>query len=188
MSIKILHFAELTSTNDYAIELIGRNYVGHKVDDMAILADTQTAGRGRLNKRVWVSALGNFHCSYVLNIEKLGIQANKASVVNDISVVALRDMLTAITGNVDRIVIKFPNDILVPTTTESGVFPSGKKIAGILVEILYPYAIVGVGLNLLNSPVKTATNIMDEFKILVQPLELVDNLHRFLIDGISSGF
>jgi biotin-(acetyl-CoA carboxylase) ligase len=124
----------------------------------------------------------------VLNIEKLGIQASNISVITDLSVAALRDMLASIIGDGSRITIKFPNDILVTTPTESSIFPNGKKIAGILAEIFYPYAVIGVGLNLQNSPVKTATNIMDEFKILVEPLELVENLYKFLIDGISRGF
>ncbi|MDR1288871.1 MAG: hypothetical protein LBJ77_00545 [Holosporales bacterium] len=188
MSIKILHFAELPSTNDYAIELVGKNYSSQKIDDMAILADIQTSGRGRLNKRVWISRLGNFHCSYIINIGKLGLRAETSPMITDISVVALRDFLASITGDGDRINTKFPNDILVTHPAEAIMFPNGRKVAGILVEIFYPYAVIGIGLNLQNSPVKTAANILDEFKILVNPLELVDNLYKFLIDGIARGF
>ncbi|MDR1034543.1 MAG: hypothetical protein LBL32_01245, partial [Holosporales bacterium] len=188
-----LHFDKLDSTNDYAIALVYKCYARNKIGETAILADTQTDGRGRLNKKVWISTLGNFHCSYIINIEELGVRENQAPLITAASVSAVRDILITIAGPdaCIRITTKLPNDILVNPPPGSDIRfaggSCGKKVAGILVEVFYPYAIVGVGINLQNSPVKMATNIMDEFKIRVKPIELVDNLYKFLIDKISIG-
>ncbi|MDR1476203.1 MAG: hypothetical protein LBI20_02680 [Holosporales bacterium] len=189
MPVKIIHFAELTSTNDYAVNLIIKNDMSREIDDMAILADVQTAGRGRLNGRVWVSMVGNFHCSYIINIEKLGISPGESSIITDSAICSVRDMLIATTGDVDRISVKLPNDILINTHGGAEGLPSeGRKVAGVLVEVCYPFAVVGIGINLRNSPIIMAANIKDEFKILVKPRDLVDNLYEFLIAGISRDF
>ena len=69
-NIEIKHFEELGSTNDYAVKMIE---LGEITSDTAIIADKQTNGRGRLNGRVWISPMGNFYCSYMINLQDLYI-------------------------------------------------------------------------------------------------------------------
>ena len=100
----------------------------------AVLAEEQTAGRGRLG-RAWVSPAGkNIHVTLVMRPP-----APKLRVLSIVSPVAIAEALEGI-GLAPR--LKWPNDVLV----------GGRKIAGILIETelsgdAVKYALVGIGLN-----------------------------------------
>ncbi|MDR3224542.1 MAG: hypothetical protein LBT03_03170 [Holosporales bacterium] len=163
MKIKIIHFEEVGSTNDYAIRMITE---GHLNWDCAILADIQRNGRGRLNNRTWVSVLGNFHCTYIINIEQLGIPETEIVVLRfhalDATCLFLRKLVES-----NKFEIKLPNDIQV----------NGKKIAGVLIEVSYPYAAIGIGINLIASPLPISTCIKDEFGKIIAPLDIVHGIY-----------
>lgn len=169
--MKIKHFSRLDSTSDYAIKFLLGNNIN---SDYAILADEQTSGRGRLNNRVWQSPKGNFYCSYIINLNKLNIPAEKTNILTSLVINLLKDFLNNIT-NSEIIKLKIPNDL----------FINDKKLAGVLIEVYYPYAVVGIGINLISSPIERATNIKDEFNILVKPEEIVENLYKELIVGMK---
>ena len=170
-NIKIKHFEELGSTNDYALKMVELSKI---TSDTAIIADKQTNGRGRLNGRVWVSPMGNFYCSYIINLHDLCITEIQTNSLTFEIMEILHKYLINITGS-DKIMVKQPNDILV----------NNKKLAGVLTEIFYPHAIIGIGLNLLKSPLPSATNLQSEFNLLAKPLALVENLYIFLINELK---
>jgi len=169
--MKIKHFSTIDSTSDYAIKFVLQNNIN---SDYAILADEQTAGRGRLNNRVWQSPKGNFYCSYIINLEKLKIPIEKSNILTSIIIKNLKTFLDNIT-NSSIIKLKIPNDLLI----------NNKKLVGVLVEVYYPYAIIGIGINLLSSPIDKATNIKDEFNILVKSEEIVENLYNEIVFGLK---
>lgn len=168
--MKIKHFSIIDSTSDYAIKFILQNNIN---SDYAILADEQTAGRGRLNDRNWQSPKGNFYCSYIINLKNSKIPLEKTSLLTSIIIKLLKNFLNNIT-NSNIIELKIPNDLLI----------NNKKLAGVLVETYYPYAIIGIGINLISSPIDRATNIKDEFNILVKSEEMVENLYKEILFGI----
>jgi BirA family biotin operon repressor/biotin-[acetyl-CoA-carboxylase] ligase len=100
----------------------------------AVLAEEQTAGRGRLG-RAWVSPAGkNIYVTLVMRPP-----APKLRVLSIVSPLAIAEALEGI-GLAPR--LKWPNDVLV----------GGRKIAGILIETelsgdAVKYALVGIGLN-----------------------------------------
>ncbi|HLB26464.1 MAG TPA: biotin--[acetyl-CoA-carboxylase] ligase [Dehalococcoidia bacterium] len=100
----------------------------------AVLAEEQTAGRGRLG-RAWVSPAGkNIHVTLVMRPP-----APKLRVLSIVAPLAIAEALEGI-GLAPR--LKWPNDVLV----------GGRKIAGILIETelsgdAVKYALVGIGLN-----------------------------------------
>ena len=170
--LKIRHFEKIGSTNDYAINFV---IADGKVDsDVAVIADQQTRGRGRLNERVWESPCGNFYCSYIVNLKNLKVSQEKTNSLTLVAVDALQKYLRKLTKS-NMIETKQPNDILV----------KGKKLAGVLTEISYPYAVIGIGINLTNSPIERATDLQTEFNFLVKPVDLVENLYVFLIEEIA---
>lgn len=169
--LKICHFDKIGSTNDYAIDLILKNTLD---SDIAVLADEQTSGRGRLNTRSWESPKGNFYCSYVIDLEKLKISQQKTNSLTFVAIKSLQEFINNLT-NSNVINLKLPNDLLI----------KNKKLAGVLVEVYYPYAVLGIGLNLISSPIEKATNIKDEFNILVKSDEIVENLYETLIVSIK---
>ena len=174
--LRIICFNEVSSTNDVAIDMIVKQGC---VGDVLVLAEMQTAGRGRLNERAWSSPQGNFYGTYIINIKNLGISESSVSILNRQSLLAVYDEINQLRkgsfAEKKDVVIKYPNDILI----------NSKKISGVLVEVLYPYALIGVGINLLVSPIALATDIQKEFNLVVSPKELGENLYIFLLKRIK---
>jgi BirA family biotin operon repressor/biotin-[acetyl-CoA-carboxylase] ligase len=106
-----------------------------------VVAETQTAGRGRLG-RSWVSRPGNLYLTVVLRptLQTLPFLSCLAGV----AVVRALGQTTGLRPSVEglRPRLRWPNDVLL----------GGKKVAGILVESAVEgdavrYALVGIGIN-----------------------------------------
>ncbi len=125
------------STNRYARE----QAANHASSGLVVLAEKQTAGRGRRGK-VWVSPLAsNIYMSVVWDFSGAGGTLKGLSLA--IGVAVRRALLKL---GVTDIKLKWPNDI----------FVNGKKLGGILLEMIGdPSAkcsvIVGIGINVLMS-------------------------------------
>ena len=134
MNFKILHYATLDSTNNYARELAN---MGAK-EGTVVLADYQTKGRGRFKRR-WVSQRGK-DLLFTVIVRPKNLKASAASMITQLTAMSIRDVLKKECGIQSR--IKRPNDLLV----------EDKKICGTLVEgstqsSSVEYLIVGIGLN-----------------------------------------
>lgn len=126
-------FNETTSTNDVA-EKLGRDGVREGV---AVLAESQTKGRGRLG-RSWFSRQGKGLWFSVLLRPAIAPQA--ATQITVASAAALARALRSATGL--PCAIKWPNDILI----------GERKVCGILMEMnaeieKIHYVVLGVGVN-----------------------------------------
>jgi BirA family biotin operon repressor/biotin-[acetyl-CoA-carboxylase] ligase len=125
-------YDELGSTNDRAKELAEEGAEHGEV----VVAEAQTAGRGRRG-REWVSpARRNLYFSVILRPE---LPPSRAAELTLVASIAICD--AARQAGVDA-GIKWPNDLLA----------SGKKLAGILTELAAEpdrvhWAVVGVGVN-----------------------------------------
>ncbi|MFJ4145869.1 bifunctional biotin--[acetyl-CoA-carboxylase] ligase/biotin operon repressor BirA [Pseudomonas sp. NPDC089734] len=129
-----LHVASSTdSTNAEAVRLIGS---GESMP-MLVLAERQTAGRGRRGRK-WVSPFGeNLYYSLALRIDGGMRQLEGLSLLVGLAVMhALRD------SGVKGAGLKWPNDVLV----------GRRKIAGILLELIGDpadvcHVVIGIGIN-----------------------------------------
>jgi BirA family biotin operon repressor/biotin-[acetyl-CoA-carboxylase] ligase len=132
---RTLHYADdVDSTNRWARELAR---AGAR-EGTVVIADAQTAGRGRLG-REWFSPAGrNLYISVILRpAVPPGEVPQLALVAASAVAAALRDVAGL------RPAIKWPNDVLIDR----------KKVAGILAEMdseadLVTFAVVGIGVNL----------------------------------------
>jgi BirA family biotin operon repressor/biotin-[acetyl-CoA-carboxylase] ligase len=131
----LYHFYTVDSTNAFAARLIAH---GRRVPDgTVVLAETQTAGRGRMGRSWHSEPESGLYFSLVLRPR---IPPTIAALLTLGCAVALHHAIEHTTGvDVD---IKWPNDLLA----------GGKKIAGILAEIQAEVdrvhtLILGVGLN-----------------------------------------
>ncbi len=130
---KIYYFESINSTNTYAKHIAAAGCE----DGTLVVADKQTAGRGRLG-RTWDSKdKKGIWMSIVL---KPLITPAKAQIITLAASVAVVTGIMRTTGIVGG--IKWPNDILL----------DGKKICGILTEMeseqeCINYIVVGIGLN-----------------------------------------
>ncbi len=110
-------FDEIDSTNTYVLE--------HGFEGLAVVADRQTMGRGRLG-RTWFSAPGlGLWCTVALEGDARGLVFAAALAVRD--AIAPRCALT----------IKWPNDLLLDK----------RKVCGILIEQRGERIALGIGLN-----------------------------------------
>jgi BirA family transcriptional regulator, biotin operon repressor / biotin---[acetyl-CoA-carboxylase] ligase len=130
----VWHFLTVPSTNDLAKDLARRGYP----EGMVLLAETQSAGRGRLG-RVWESPPGTgIYLSLLLRPPLPPTELPKLTLTAAVAVVEALEEVTAL-----NIGIKWPNDILF----------GGKKLGGILTEMetesdQMSHVILGVGLNI----------------------------------------
>ena len=132
----VLHYGTIGSTNDCARELAATL----AADETAlIVADEQTAGRGRGSNRWWTGP-GSLACSLVFDPSVQGIRRQHFPLISLATAVAIVDAVRKLvpTGPLG---LHWPND----------VFAGGRKLAGILVEVLPDGKhIVGIGLNVNN--------------------------------------
>jgi len=162
---KVICYPSLTSTMAAAKREVQRG----AVEGTVVIADEQTAGRGRI-KRVWLSPKGSIALSIVLY----------PSVVNLPSLIMLASLavvhsIETVTGLRSR--IKWPNDVLA----------NDRKVCGILIESsvrgnIVDYAIIGIGVNvnlrLSDFPEipATATSLSDELGRDVPRLRIIRRL------------
>lgn len=129
----VLVFDSIDSTNAEALRALERLQAA----PFLVLAERQTAGRGRRGRK-WVSPFAeNIYYSLVLRIEGGMRQLEGLSLVVGLAVMqALREL------GVKGVGLKWPNDVLV----------GQKKIAGILLELVGDpadvcHVVLGVGIN-----------------------------------------
>lgn len=131
---RIIFHTEVDSTNEVAMELAQEG----ESEGTVIIADYQSAGRGRLD-RSWHSPSGmNLYVSVILRPPVTPFDAPQMSIV---SVVAAVRAITRVVPGLD-LGIKWPNDIIT----------GGKKLSGILFDMKtdmdrVDYLIAGIGIN-----------------------------------------
>jgi BirA family biotin operon repressor/biotin-[acetyl-CoA-carboxylase] ligase len=147
-------FDSVSSTQRAARDLLesGRARVGH-----IIVADQQTAGRGRLG-RVWTSPPGGLYATFIVPSDRL--LALRAGLAAARAIEAL--------GVAMR--LKWPNDLVV----------GERKLGGILIEADADVARVGIGINLTTSPLGDATCLLD-LGVRVDRDALVRAIHSELV-------
>lgn len=140
--LRLLSFASIDSTN----EEIRRRAKSGAPEGTAVVAETQTAGRGRRG-RTWISPPGNLYCSLLLRPQCAPMDAANLSFAAALAVAEA--LLPLLPEGID-LRFKWPNDVLL----------TGKKVAGILIESeieggALAFAVVGAGINVANFPPDT---------------------------------
>ena len=156
----MLSFDKISSTQDYAHDLIARGEAHNKT---IVIALAQSAGRGRY-RRTWVSHHGNLYASFIYKSPDRDPKLSYAVAV------AIAETLISLGLTPE---IKWPNDVLI----------KGKKISGVLIEYSQNFVIIGVGINIKTCPTvkeyKTTkinnfvkdTDIKDVLSILIKELD-----------------
>lgn len=124
-----------TSTNDIAFNAA----LNGEVEGTSYLAHIQTEGRGR-NQNKWTSSKGNLFLSTIIKPKSDKSLWHQLSVIVGFSIV---QVLVDLGVNSNLIDLKWPNDVLV----------DNKKISGVLLESSDNFVIVGIGLNILKTPI-----------------------------------
>ena len=175
MTMKILHFDEINSTNVYLYDKMAEK---NDISDTVVVAAHQTAGRG-MDKNRWESEAGkNLLFSIALKSNFLEAE-NQFKISQAVSVAIVETLQNII--NSDKFFIKWPNDI----------YFGDKKLAGMLIQNtiegrMMGTSIIGIGLNV---------NQMEFPKDIPNPISLklitsksidLDYLLNLLISGIKN--
>lgn len=156
LPFKIETFDTLPSTQD---ELRRRVLVGEAVHGLVIQAAQQTAGRGQ-RARDW-------HATYGGSYQTLAIRLESAPPSYAALAFALGIAEVMPTYGV-QVGIKWPNDL----------YYRGKKLAGLLVEHLKGYLLVGVGMNVNNEVPEGAVGLRGWD---------VQGAHMVVLEGLGCG-
>jgi BirA family transcriptional regulator, biotin operon repressor / biotin---[acetyl-CoA-carboxylase] ligase len=179
---RVFHFFKTDSTNRVAMEL---GYAG-ELEGTVVLAEAQTAGRGR-SGRTWHSEKGTG--LYFTVVLRPRLSPAQAPLLTMLAGISAQTAIAAQTGMSPE--LKWPNDVLL----------NGKKVGGILTEMhaepnAVRFVIVGIGINVNQEKFPpelsgTATSIRKESGRMSYRLELLVRLltqfesdyNRFLREG-----
>jgi BirA family biotin operon repressor/biotin-[acetyl-CoA-carboxylase] ligase len=136
LASEIHYFDSIDSTNRVAQDL-ARGGAAHGT---AVVAECQTAGRGRLGRSFFSPAGTNLYTSIVLRPQINTVEAPTWILA---AAVAVAETIADTIDTSDSVEIKWPNDILV----------SGLKTSGILMELVaeatrVDFLVLGIGVNL----------------------------------------
>ena len=123
-------FEEVDSTNRLALELARAG----EPEGLVLVADHQTAGRGRLG-RTWVAPPGSSLLTSILLRPGPSLPPERAHLVVAAVALSAADAIEAATGV--RPGLKWPNDLVV----------DDRKLAGVLAERDGSAIVVGIGIN-----------------------------------------
>jgi BirA family biotin operon repressor/biotin-[acetyl-CoA-carboxylase] ligase len=130
---QIYYYEEIGSTNDEAFRL----GLAGAPEGTALIGNSQSAGKGRM-QRVWHSPAGsNIYTSIILRPQIEPARTPQISILAGVAVAEVLDSYCP-----DRIELKWPNDVLI----------DGKKVCGILSQVKtatseVDFIILGIGIN-----------------------------------------
>jgi len=134
-----IHFKTISSTNQYLLD----NQLPHGI---FVIADSQTHGRGRHNRKWYDIPQSTFLFSVVLYYKNHLEQLSYLSLITALCVIeAIHQMFRDLNLPKKNLFIKWPNDVLMLQNNTIG------KLAGILIETIYNTeqykVVIGIGLN-----------------------------------------
>jgi BirA family biotin operon repressor/biotin-[acetyl-CoA-carboxylase] ligase len=167
------------STNDVAKDLA----VQGALEGAVVLADAQTAGRGRMGRR-WVAPAGT--CILCSILFRPGLPPTQAQQLTMLCSLAAADAVEEVAGL--QVWLKWPNDLIVQGRGTKPKVRGWKKLAGVLTEVgvvggRMDFVVVGLGLNVnvpldaLPSLAPGATSVLAETG---RPVDRVALLIEFL--------
>jgi BirA family transcriptional regulator, biotin operon repressor / biotin---[acetyl-CoA-carboxylase] ligase len=138
-------FETIGSTNDYALEWADSG----ALDFSVVIADHQTKGRGRLNRK-WVTNPGS-SLAFSVILKPTEVENERLALFAPLAGLAIRETFESHLNL--RAQIKWPNDVLI----------NRKKCTGILVEAAWTGSdmsgvIIGIGINISNDSIPTPSN------------------------------
>jgi BirA family transcriptional regulator, biotin operon repressor / biotin---[acetyl-CoA-carboxylase] ligase len=146
---RLYWYPQLGSTNNQAADLRKR---GEMFAPAVVLADEQTAGRGR-GTNTWWSRAGSLTVTFVLPVDER-IQPHQLPLIAGLAARGAAAELTSDNG----VQLKWPNDLLY----------GGKKLAGLLCERILGADLVGIGVNVNVEPAQAPAELRSQITSLSQ--------------------
>ena len=189
---RLVHVEQAGSTNDLAKALAAEGAPAGTV----VVAEEQTAGRGRLERRWNSPPRTSLLCSLLFRPDLQPAQAHRLTMLCSMAAAdAVKEIADLSVG------LKWPNDLIVRSQSPGGPWSEWRKLAGILTESGVvnsdlAFVVVGIGINVnveqdtLASLAPNATSILAEtgrqverWRLLVAFLEAVASRYERLEAG-----
>ena len=190
---RLAYLPSTRSTNDVAKDAAAQG----APEGTVILAEEQSAGRGRLGRR-WLAPPGTcILCSILFRPDLPPTQAQRLTMLCSL---AAADAVAQVAGLC--VSIKWPNDLVVKFQIPNSKFqisnlhsPSWKKLAGVLTETgltgeRLDFAVVGIGINVNVEPEVLPTLAPDATSILAEAGRPVDRVALLvaLLGGVEQRY
>jgi BirA family biotin operon repressor/biotin-[acetyl-CoA-carboxylase] ligase len=140
---RLIFFNTIGSTSDVALALA----VGGNAEGAVVIADEQTAGRGRLGRR-WFSPPGSgLYVSTVLQPSTARADPQRATSLLTLAAgLALAEAIEAVTSL--RVDIKWPNDLLVARRKLGGILAEAVGVERLAAQRGIASVVLGYGINI----------------------------------------
>lgn len=173
--MEISFYKEVDSTNSEAKRLVD----GGKAPGFAVVAERQTAGRGRFD-RVWQTPTGNLALTFAITAPLSRPDLPTLALMTGL---ALHDVIQPLLANRATAKIKWPNDLLI----------NGHKVSGTLIELVGKVLYIGIGVNLVSRPENVpyeTFSLADEVDISLEALAqaITECWSRYLHHWLEAGF
>lgn len=183
---KVIYLPATGSTNDVAKALAAQG----AEEETIVVADEQTAGRGRMSRR-WLAPPGTcLLCSLLFRPE---LPLTQPQWLTMLCSLAAADAVEKVTGL--RVALKWPNDLVVQPQIPNPKSQSWKKLAGVLTETgvmgkRLDFAVVGIGINVNIAPDALPALAPDATSILAETGRQVDRvtLLAALLAGVEARY
>lgn len=133
--MRVVKLKSVDSTHLYALRLIESDHFFLKEKEIAIVAEEQTNGIGRCNRR-WISKKGNLFTSIILRNPPVDFGQISLTIA-----CAVRETIAQYVLDQKNLVLHWPND----------VYFQNKKISGILLAVSQGFLIISIGINVNSS-------------------------------------
>ncbi|MDX2137994.1 MAG: biotin--[acetyl-CoA-carboxylase] ligase [Chloroflexota bacterium] len=162
----VRYFAETGSTNDDAIAWLHEG----ALPGAMIIADEQGSGRGRLGRPWYAPAGSSLLLSIIVEVPRQHLTR-----LTMVGALAVYDVIRSY--NIDKVQIKWPNDVRIDGRKVCGVLPEAAWTGNLLLG-----AVLGIGLNvnvpfILTAYAETAISLSDA---LGEPIDRLETLRRLL--------
>jgi BirA family biotin operon repressor/biotin-[acetyl-CoA-carboxylase] ligase len=172
-----------SSTNDVAKDLAARR----APEGTVVIADEQTAGRGRMGRR-WSAPSGD--CLLCSILFRPDLPPARIQWLTTLCALATADAVEELAGL--WVWLKWPNDLIVESSISGAQSPGWRKLGGILTEMevvaqQVEFVVVGIGVNVNVSPEVLPTLAPDATSILTETQLSVDRaaLLAALLAGVE---
>lgn len=158
------------STNDLGKELASQG----APDGTIVVAEEQTAGRGRFDRRWIAPARASLLCSILFRPDLSPDQAQRLTMLCSLAAAEAVEEASGL-----QAAIKWPNDLVVGSSDCRRAPENWRKLGGILTEVgvtgsQVDYAVVGIGINV-NVPASSLSDLaLDATSLLAEVGEKID--------------
>lgn len=144
---QIHYFDRIGSTNDEALAWVAAG----ASDGCLVVADQQTQGRGRFQRR-WVTRAGAA-LAFSLILHPTAAETNQVGLLSPLGAVAICQALEKQVGLSPQ--IKWPNDVLLQRKKTSGILAEASWMGGQLQGV-----VIGIGINIASEAVPPASEVL----------------------------